>query len=64
MGPHFVTPAALEFMRRARENVSNEEVAKVFAAFKTARERAIVQRIREPCGIRTAWRERGDERSC
>jgi hypothetical protein len=51
VGPHFVTAEALEAMRRATENLPDAEVVEVFSAFKAARERAIVRRIREVCGI-------------
>jgi hypothetical protein len=38
-------------MTRATENLSDQEVVELFTAFKVARERAIIERIREACGL-------------
>jgi hypothetical protein len=51
--PHFVSSDGLETMRRAGESLSNEQAADVYERFRTAREQAIVARIREACGVST-----------
>ena len=54
LNPHFIDEAALAAMRAASDELDNEALATVYAAFVAAREAAIIARIREACGITVA----------
>lgn len=54
--PHFLTPAAVDAMRKASDLLNNLEVAAMYRGFLDAREVAIVTEIRRVCGVAASSR--------
>ncbi|HEY3319913.1 MAG TPA: DUF262 domain-containing protein [Planctomycetota bacterium] len=51
LAPHFITPNVLGAMKQATATATPESVARSYELFRSARERAIIARIRQVCGI-------------
>lgn len=56
--PHFLTKNAVDIMKQAKEDVSNETMDEIYDRFLRAREEGIIAAIRKACGL-----ESGDRRS-
>ena len=52
--PHFLDAAATKLLAQAREDLSDEQVAELYAAFIQARQAAMIAEIRNVCGITKA----------
>ena len=48
---HFVALGALNFMQEATDGLSDDEVRSLFRAFCSEREKALIERIRQFCGV-------------
>lgn len=53
LNPHFISAASVAAMKKATEQLPNDEVAIVYEELLKAREAAIVQEIRSVCGLHT-----------
>jgi hypothetical protein len=51
LAPHFLSPAAVDVMRKGSDDGSADIIAAHYSAFRKAREVAIISRIREVCGL-------------
>jgi hypothetical protein len=54
MNPHFLDEPAIELMRSATEDLSNQEAAELYKRFLQAREAAIIREVRRVCGMAAA----------
>lgn len=51
MGRHFIDADAVAIMRKATDDLTDEEARVVFEEFRAARERTLIERIRQACGV-------------
>jgi len=64
LGPHFIDESTLPAMEAASEELTNDELEAVYAAFSAARQAAMIQEIRRACGVAAApidTSDQGDE---